>query len=120
MKTCPKCHNNEKQVKNGFNRSGSQRWRCQAYGKRYTPQPNEIGYSDEMRRKAVAMYVDGGNFRRIARHLGVDHKTIINWVKAHVAQLDAAPVPSDVNNAETDELFTFVRSKKHRLPDDSG
>lgn len=73
-----------------------------------------------MRRKAVTMYVDRGNFRRIVRHLGVDRKTIINWVKTHVAQLDAALVPSDVNNAEMDELFTFVGSKKHRLPDDPG
>lgn len=79
-----------------------------------------MGYPDETRRQAVEMYVDGGNFRRIARQLKVDHKTVMNWVKAHVAQLTTAPVPQDVNNGEMDELFTFVGSKKRRLPDDAG
>lgn len=58
------------------------------------------------------MYVDGMNFRRIGRQLGVDHKSVINWVKAYGAQLPAAPLPDDVNNAELDELFTFVGDKK--------
>ena len=66
------------------------------------------------------MYVDGQNFRRIARHLGVDHKSVINWVNAHAAQQKQAPVPDDVNNAEMDELFTFVGSKKQSLRDDVG
>ncbi len=52
------------------------------------------------------------NYRRIARQLGVDHKSVINWVNAHVAQQTDAPLPSDVNNAEMDELYTFVGSKK--------
>ena len=69
-------------------------------------------YSDEMRLQAVKLSVDGMNYRRIARHLGVDHKTVINWVKAYVVQLPAAERPEDVNNAEMDELFTFIGSKK--------
>jgi transposase-like protein len=60
------------------------------------------------------------NYRRIARHLGVDHKSIMNWVKAYSARLPSAPVPEDVNNAEMDELFTFVGSKKQDLRDDVG
>lgn len=75
-------------------------------------------YSDALRRQALKLYVDGINFRRIARHLGVDHKTIINWVNAQIAQLPEAPNPDDVNNAEMDELFTFVESKKTSLCDD--
>jgi len=58
------------------------------------------------------MYVDGMNYRRIGRHLGVDHKSVINWVKAHTDQLPAAALPDDVNNAELDELYTFVGQKK--------
>jgi hypothetical protein len=52
------------------------------------------------------------NLRRIGRHLGIDHKTVSAWVKAHSAQLPPAPMPSDINNAELDELFTFVGKKK--------
>jgi hypothetical protein len=58
------------------------------------------------------MYVDGINLRRIARHLGVNHQSVANWAKAHADQLPAAPVPEKVENAEMDELFTFIGDKK--------
>ena len=119
MNQCQQCQSREKQVKRGFNHSGSKRWKCQVCSKRYTPQPKEQGYPDELWYQAVKMYVDGMNYRRIAHHLGVDHKSVMNWVKAYAAQLDNAPVPQDVNNAEMDELFTFVGSKKQNLRDDS-
>jgi hypothetical protein len=60
------------------------------------------------------------NYRRIGRHLGVDHKSVINWVKAHTDQLPAAALPDDVNNAELDELYTFVGQKKAGLRHDPG
>ena len=120
MKKCPHCHTSIRQVKNGLNRSGSQRVKCQVCHKRYTPRPKEQGYSHQVRHQAVQLYVDGMNFRRIARHLGVDHKSVMNWVKAHSDQLPQAPVPEDVNYAELDELFTFVGSKKQNLRDDTG
>lgn len=60
------------------------------------------------------MYVEGLNYRRIGRLLGVDHKSVMNWVKAYTAQLPPAPLPAEVNNAELDELFTFVGKKKSR------
>jgi len=44
--------------------------------------------------------------------LGVDRKSVMNWVKAYIAQLPPAPVPTEVNNTELDELFTFVGKKK--------
>ena len=52
------------------------------------------------------------NYRRIGRHLGVDHKSVMNWVKAYTDQLPAAALPDDVNNAELDELWSFVGQKK--------
>ena len=71
-----------------------------------------MGYPEAVRHQAVTLYVDGMNYRRIARHLRVDHKSVINWVKAYTDQLPSAPIPGDVNNAELDELFTFVGKKK--------
>jgi len=67
-----------------------------------------------LRERALEMYVDGGNFRRIARHLKVNHQTVANWVTAHAEALPEAPVPGEVNEAEMDELFTFSGSKKMR------
>ena len=59
----------------------------------------------------MKLYVDGMNIRRIGRTLGVNHQSVANWVKAHVAQLPAAPVPTEVETLELDELFTFVEKK---------
>ena len=68
--TCPSCHRTDRQVKNGFNPSGSQRWRCQHCLRVYAPQPKPIGYDKATRLEAVKRYVDGMNMRRIARTLG--------------------------------------------------
>jgi transposase-like protein len=81
---------------------------------KYTPEPKQPGYPSSVRKRAIEMYVDGGNFRRIARHLKVNHQTVANWVREHAAALPAAPVPEDVKDAEMDELFTFIGTKKTR------
>jgi IS1 family transposase len=72
-------------------------------------------YNAEVRQKAVQMYVDGINLRRIARHLGVNHQSVANWAKTHADGLPTAPVPGEVENAEMDELFTFIGDKKNRI-----
>ena len=71
-------------------------------------------YSDEMRQRAVKLYVDGLGFRQIGRHLSVDHVTVMHWVKAHTAQLPDAPVPDEepLHIVEMDELYTYVGKKK--------
>lgn len=69
------------------------------------------------------MYLEDGNFRRIARLLGVHHQTVINWVNASHAALKergtTPPQPDTVETAELDELWTFVGSKKTVLPRDA-
>ena len=65
-----------------------------------------------MRQQALKLYVDGMNLRRIGRHLGLHHRTVSLWVQAYAAQLPAPPVPEEVDEAEMDELFTFIGDKK--------
>lgn len=55
------------------------------------------------------------NLRRIGRHLGVHHQTVANWVNENAEQLPDGPVAEKVENAEMDELFTFIRDKKTRF-----
>ena len=113
MKKCQKCQEESKQVKAGKTEAGSQRYKCQHCKTRYTPHPKERGYPDELRIRAIRMYVDGINYRRIGRHLGVHHTSVINWVKAFAAQLPDAPVPEELPTIELDELFTFIETKKN-------
>ena len=113
MNQCPYCQNTEHQIKAGRTAAGSQRYRCKPCDRRYTPQPSQM-YSDEMRRRAVQLYADGMNYRQTGRHLGVDHVTVMNWVKAHVDQLPAAEeaIEEPAPIVEMDELYTFVGRKK--------
>jgi transposase-like protein len=111
MNTCPYCQATQGQVKNGFNRSGTQRWLCRTCQRVYTPQPKTNGYDDAIRLEAVRLYLDGMNLRRIARTLQVNHQSVANWVKAYAARLPDAPVPTQVEVVELDELFTFVEKK---------
>ena len=50
--------------------------------------------------KALQMYVDGVNFRRIGRFLGVHHQSVINWVNLYAEQGPDAPVPEQVDDVE--------------------
>ena len=58
------------------------------------------------------MYVDGINFRRIGRIVGVHHTSVMNWVNAYAETVDQAPVPDSVETAEMDEVYTYIGSKK--------
>ncbi|NJL56337.1 IS1 family transposase [bacterium] len=113
MNACPYCQASQQQVKAGRTEAGSQRYKCQHCQRRYTPTPKAGGYDAALRQQAVRMYVDGMNFRRIARQLGVHHQSVINWINAHVATLpDQAPLPEVVTVVEQDELYTFIGCKK--------
>ena len=113
MFTCPKCEQSRSQIKDGLTGVGSQRVRCRACGHRYTPTPKPHGYSTELRTQALKLYVDGLNFRRIARILGVHHQTVINWVTQAADHLPVTlPAPTEAETVELDELHTFVGQKK--------
>ena len=80
----------------------------------HTPAPRAPGHSPETRLRAVKMYVEGLNFRRIARLLGVAPQSVVNWVNAHHARLPPAPDLSreQAGVIEMDELYTFIGGKK--------
>lgn len=81
-------------------------------GCKYTPEPKPRGYDNELRKKAIQFYSDGMNLRRIARHLGIHHRTVSLWVNAYAQEIPPVPVPDEVEVAELDELFTFIGDKK--------
>jgi transposase-like protein len=112
---CRHC-DSEQTVKDGKNGSGSQRYKCKSCQRHFTPEPNEIGYPVAVRQEAVAMYVDGQNYRRTGRNLRVNDQSVANWVKAAAQKALDAPLPRPVVDEDTvvevDELFTFVQNKK--------
>ncbi len=116
MHQCPYCRSSERQVKSGFNRTGSQRLQCQTCRRQYAPRPNPLGYDDKTREAALKLHLEGNGFRRIGRLLSVNHQSVANWVNSAHARLQAkkrdAPAAEEAGTLEMDELFTFVGAKK--------
>jgi transposase-like protein len=112
MNTCPRCQKTTRQNRDGKTECGSQRYECMHCHCKYTPEPKIHGYGDEVRKQALQLYVDGMNLRRIARQLGIHHRTVSLWVKASAVSSPDAPMPKEVKTAEMDELFTFIGQKK--------
>jgi transposase-like protein len=112
MLRCPYCEETTRQNKAGTTNAGSQRYRCMHCNRKYTAEPKKQGYPESMHKRAMEMYVDGGNLRRIARHLKVAPQTVAYWVTEVAEALPNAPLPNGLKEAEMDELFTFIGDKK--------
>ena len=113
MNKCHHCASSESQTKAGHTRTGSQRYKCRECQRIYTPEPKPLGYPDQTRREAVRLYLEGINFRRIGRVLGVNHQSVVNWVNSYQTSLPATEPPViSPQTLEMDELFTFIGSKK--------
>lgn len=82
MPTCPHCQSAERQVKDGRNRTGSQRYLCRACGLGYTPEPRAAGHEESVRRQALMLYAGGMSVREAARFACVNHQTVCNWIEA--------------------------------------
>lgn len=89
--SCPYCYRTEGQMKAGRNRTGSQRYKCSACRRQYTPAPRTSGYPEEVRRQALQMRAEGIPLRQISRSLGVNHQSVANWFRQ---QESASAAPS--------------------------
>ena len=71
---------------------------------------------------ALKMYVDGLNFRRIARLLSVSHQTVINWVNDAAQRLPAPPTPQQARRlppVDTLKILPLQKSAPIYLPGDA-
>ena len=62
------------------------------------------------------MYVNGLGFRAIERVTGVNHNTVIRWVKKSALALPNAPEVGEIPEiTEIDELQTYIGQKKQNM-----
>lgn len=81
---CPYCNSPRRQVKSGFNRSGSQRFLCRRCDRIYTPSGEVRGGEEQLRLYAVYVYHEGwATLRGLADTLNCSPQTILNWVRAY-------------------------------------
>jgi transposase-like protein len=78
---CPKCGSIENQVDYGYNRSGTQKSRCQICKRIYTVNPKVRAYPDEVREAAIKMYYSGVSGRGVGKALGINKSNTVRWIK---------------------------------------
>lgn len=107
---CPKCkHTNF--CKDGIVNQ-RQRYQCKKCSYRYTVIRKSDVRPDEIKRMALAMYLEGLGYRAIAKIIGVNHVTIFYWIKEW--GVHAKKIRSNVilRSIEINELHTIVGQKK--------
>jgi len=76
---CYKCKS-ENKVKAGFTRS-LQRYKCKDCGCFFSVEKKSNVKSEEQRRLALEMYLEGSCFRTIGRTLEISYGTVYQWIK---------------------------------------
>jgi transposase-like protein len=102
---CPYCHSTQYQIKRGmvknkYNPTGYQSFKCRACNRAYTP-----GIKPAVRplpsahNEAVRLHLQGNNYTQVARILSVSINSVSRWIKAY-----QAATTSDIQQS-TEELI---------------
>ena len=107
---CPKCKS-DSYCKDGFVQ-GRQRYKCKKCIYRYTVVQKSDVKSQDTRRMALEMYLEGLGFRAIGRLLRISYGTAYQWVKKWDKQVELPKRDEPIEIVELDEMHTYVGSKK--------
>ena len=115
-------HKNEKeQIKAGKTKAGSQKYKCKVWGKVYTPKPKKRNYSEEIKRQAIKLYMEGNSGRAVGRILGISKNTCLYWIRKYAKKIEEKNSSNErVKVIEMDELYTYEERKKQNLRDNTG
>ena len=108
---CPSCKSRHRQIRNGKTGDGRQRYLCRNCGHRYTEGPRSNAYPASLREQAVRLYLEQNGFRRIGRLLGVNHQTVVNWIRERESKQPSAKTPPKSEVVEMDELYAMHLKK---------
>ena len=85
---CPSCEATTGQMKNGQNRSGTQRIVCRHCKKSYTLDPKKREISEEIRKQAIKTYYSGTSGRGVGKIYGFSKANVYNWIKKNPSEAD--------------------------------
>lgn len=107
----PACGSVHRQIKYGKNSTGKPQYQCYACKRRYVQDPQTNALDRTLRTQAVRLHLEGNNFRRTARLLGVNHQTVINWIRQEEVAQPSAPLPANTIIIEMDELYALHQKR---------
>ena len=103
---CPKCGANTRQRKHGTTKKGTPRYRCVECKAVY--HFDEPKYSDEFKKLAISVYLEGNSGRAVGRIFKIGKNTIWGWLREHEESLPKTE-ENDVVVAEMDELYSHIK-----------
>ena len=108
---CPNCQS--KQIRKNGHRRGKQNYQCKKCARQFIIAYSQVGYPSSVKESCLKMYVNGLGFRAIERITGVNHNTVIRWVRNSAIALPDAPEAQEIPEITAiDEMQTFVGKKK--------
>ena len=108
---CPNCQSS--QIRKNGHRRGKQNYHCKECDRQFINHYTARGYSNEVKKNCLQMYVNGLGFRAIERVTGVNHNTVTPRLRASAEVLPNTPLVSEIPEiTEIDELQTYVGKKK--------
>ena len=78
---CPKCGKTDKQSNYGYNRSGTQRCKCNHCKQVFTFNPKNRAYTEEVRNNAIKTYYSGVSGRGVGKLYSMSKANVYNWIK---------------------------------------
>ena len=85
-KRCPKCGKTDRQIRQGYTGSGSQRYLCRHCNYKYTPEKKS--YSEEIKQLAIKTYLSGVSGRGVGKIFGISPPMVIRWIKKNGGSVD--------------------------------
>ena len=117
-----KVYNDEtNQIKAGKTKAEPQKYRCKICGKYYVQEGKTREYSEEIKKQAIKLYMEGNSGRAVGRILGIGKNMCLHWVRKYEKEIEPKETPNArVNVIEMDELYSFVERKKQNLRYNAG
>ena len=111
---CPHCGKTERQIKRGKTQSGSQKYLCKDCNRVYTPNPKRREYSDDIKKQAIELYLEGKSGLEVSRILGISKNLCLYWVKKHAKKIKPKKIFNQrLEVIEMEEPFSFITQSKN-------
>jgi len=103
---CPKCKHSD------YCKAGFANYKCKSCSYFYTVDRKSDVKTEQTRRLALEIYLEGVGFRGIGRILGISYGTVYQWIKKWSKQIDLPVRNEPISLVELDELHSYVKQKK--------
>ena len=111
---CPRCESTT--ISKNGRKNGKQRYLCQDCGRQFVACYCLQGYPPEVKRHYLSLDLNGMGFRGMECSTGINHNTVINWVRQVGACLPKAPDAEEIPEVtQVEELQNARRRKKNKV-----